>query len=75
MWKHTTLRPARVTAGLPQVSGELLYNGYPFTDFVVQRTAAYVDQQDNHLAQVRKPDHEAMNRPYSCIVFCFNIYP
>ena len=40
------------TAEPPQVTGDVLYNGYPFTDFVVQRTAAYVDQQDNHLAQV-----------------------
>jgi ABC-type multidrug transport system ATPase subunit len=33
-----------------QVSGNVLYNGKAFNEFVVERTAAYVDQHDQHLA-------------------------
>ena len=29
-----------------------LYNGYGFEEFVVPRTAAYVDQSSNHIAEL-----------------------
>lgn len=35
-----------------QVSGEVLYNGVPEDQFVMGRTAAYVDQTDNHIAEL-----------------------
>jgi ABC-type multidrug transport system ATPase subunit len=35
-----------------QASGSVTYNGYGTDEFVVQRTAAYVDQQDNHIAEL-----------------------
>ena len=35
-----------------QVSGEVLYNGVPADQFVMGRTAAYVDQTDNHIAEL-----------------------
>ena len=35
-----------------QTSGRVTYNGYSTDEFVVQRTAAYVDQQDNHIAEL-----------------------
>jgi hypothetical protein len=35
-----------------QTSGSVTYNGYSTDEFVVQRTAAYVDQQDNHIAEL-----------------------
>lgn len=40
-----------MTASL-QMSGSVTYNGYSTEEFVVQRTAAYVDQQDNHIAEL-----------------------
>ena len=33
-----------ITALLMQVEGDVTYNGHNFDEFVVQRTAAYVDQ-------------------------------
>ena len=35
-----------------QVSGEITYNGYHFDEFVVARTAAYVDQNSSHIAEM-----------------------
>ena len=35
-----------------QVRGEVKYNGYGFDECVVGRTAAYVDQNDNHIAEL-----------------------
>ena len=35
-----------------QVEGSITYNGYEQEDFVVGRTAAYVDQRDNHIAEL-----------------------
>ncbi|GIL82508.1 hypothetical protein Vretifemale_11338 [Volvox reticuliferus] len=32
-----------------RITGELLYNGCTQNEFVVERTAAYVDQHDNHI--------------------------
>lgn len=37
---------------LLQVSGEVLYNGIHTDQFVLGRTAAYVDQTDNHIAEL-----------------------
>ena len=37
---------------LTQVRGEVRYNGYSFDECVVGRTAAYVDQNDNHIAEL-----------------------
>ena len=37
-----------------QVSGDMYYNGYTFEEFVIQRTAAYIDQVMKHI-QARKP--------------------
>jgi hypothetical protein len=39
-------------AHAPQVSGEVLYNGHTKEQFVVQRTAAFVDQHDSHIANM-----------------------
>jgi ABC-type multidrug transport system ATPase subunit len=35
-----------------QVGGKVTYNGYGFDEFVVPRTAAYVDQNSNHIAEL-----------------------
>lgn len=35
-----------------QVTGKVTYNGYGFNECVVGRTAAYVDQVDNHIAEL-----------------------
>ena len=35
-----------------QVKGEVTYNGYGFDECIVGRTAAYVDQNDNHIAEL-----------------------
>ena len=35
-----------------QVRGDVRYNGYGFDECVVGRTAAYVDQNDNHIAEL-----------------------
>jgi hypothetical protein len=35
-----------------QLSGEITYNGYTFDEFVVRRTAAYINQNDLHLPTV-----------------------
>ena len=50
-------RPARSKAILHdvrilQVNGEITYNGYHFDEFVVARTAAYVDQNSSHIAEM-----------------------
>ena len=51
----------RLSLGQLQVDGELTYNGHPFTDFVPQRTAAYVNQFDEV-----SPLHRAAQ-------FCFTV--
>lgn len=35
-----------------KVKGKVTYNGYEFDECVVGRTAAYVDQMDNHIAEL-----------------------
>ena len=35
-----------------QRSGTVTYNGHPLDDFVVERTSSYVDQNDNHIAEL-----------------------
>ena len=35
-----------------QVDGKVTYNGHGFGQFVVPRTAAYVDQNSNHIAEL-----------------------
>lgn len=35
---------------LSQVKGDVLYNGKGFKDFVVERSAGYVEQTDQHYA-------------------------
>lgn len=35
-----------------QVEGEILYNGTPLTEFLPQRTAVYVEQEDQHLPEL-----------------------
>ena len=34
------------------VNGEVLYNGTPLTGFLPQRTAVYVEQEDQHLPEL-----------------------
>lgn len=34
------------------MQGHVTYNGHAFNEFFVPRTAAYVDQTDNHTAQL-----------------------
>ncbi|KAL9251895.1 ABC transporter G family member 32-like protein [Drosera capensis] len=41
----------RLGQGL-QISGRITYNGHDFCEFVPQRTAAYVSQQDCHVAEM-----------------------
>jgi len=36
----------------PQVNGDITFNGYQFNEFVVARTAAYVDQNSSHIAEM-----------------------
>ncbi len=36
-----------------QVEGDITYNGHHQDEFVVQRTAAYIEQSDLHEPQVR----------------------
>lgn len=35
-----------------QVQGDIVYNGTPLTDFLPQRTAVYVEQEDQHLPEL-----------------------
>lgn len=35
-----------------KVSGEMTYNGHTFKEFVPQRTSAYVNQYDEHMAEL-----------------------
>ncbi|KAK6285958.1 hypothetical protein POUND7_012137 [Theobroma cacao] len=35
-----------------KVTGEISYNGYKFTDFVPQKTSAYISQYDLHIAEM-----------------------
>lgn len=35
-----------------QLQGNITYNGHGLNEFVVERTAGYVDQQDTHLAEL-----------------------
>ena len=37
-----------------QLTGDITYNGHTLDEFVVQRTAAYVEQTDLHIAEVRR---------------------
>ena len=32
-----------------QIDGRVTYNGHTFNDFLAQRTAAYVEQEDQHM--------------------------
>ena len=34
------------------VKGNILYNGTPLTEFLPQRTAVYVEQEDQHLPEL-----------------------
>ncbi len=34
------------------MKGDVTYNGYGFDECIVGRTAAYVDQNDNHIAEL-----------------------
>ena len=40
-----------LNSGLPvlQIDGRVTYNGHTFNDFLAQRTAAYVEQEDQHM--------------------------
>lgn len=42
-----------------QQRGEITYNGHHLNEFVVQRTAAYIEQVDLHIPEVRT--HECLN--------------
>ena len=42
----------RATPGLKVRAGELTYNGHPFSEFVVQRSAAYISQRDDHYGEL-----------------------
>ena len=35
-----------------QVTGEISYNGYKFTEFVPQKTSAYISQYDLHISEM-----------------------
>ena len=35
-----------------QVNGNIMYNGTPITEFLPQRTAVYVEQEDQHLPEL-----------------------
>ena len=35
-----------------QVNGNIMYNGTPMTEFLPQRTAVYVEQEDQHLPEL-----------------------
>ncbi len=35
-----------------QVHGNIMYNGTPLTEFLPQRTAVYVEQEDQHLPEL-----------------------
>ena len=37
-----------------QLTGDITYNGHTLDEFVVQRTAAYVEQTDLHIPEVRR---------------------
>ena len=39
------------TAGL-RISGDITYNGKHLDEFVAQRTAAYIEQTDEHIAEL-----------------------
>ncbi len=50
--KTTLLRALAAKSGDLKVQGNITYNGHNFNEFFVPRTAAYVDQTDNHTAQL-----------------------
>ena len=39
-----------------QVSGDITYNGHALTEFLAERTAAYVAQSDSHIAELTVRD-------------------
>ena len=45
-------RQLSLLQGRLQVKGQVTYNGYRFDECMVGRTAAYVDQNDNHIAEL-----------------------
>ena len=63
------------------MKGDVTYNGYGFDECIVGRTAAYVDQNDNHIAEltvretlVRQPcDQCAEQYDSSCAIRCGNL--
>ncbi|KAK9826217.1 hypothetical protein WJX74_000632 [Apatococcus lobatus] len=50
--KTTLLRALAAKTGGLKVQGNITYNGHAFNEFFVPRTAAYIDQTDNHTAQL-----------------------
>ncbi|KAK9906410.1 hypothetical protein WJX75_001426 [Coccomyxa subellipsoidea] len=52
--KSTLLKAlaGKLQGGSPHVNGRITYNGETFDRFVPQRTAAYVSQVDNHIAEL-----------------------
>lgn len=46
---------------LRATGGAVTYNGHDLSEFVVQRTSAYIEQRDNHIAEltVGAPDSHA----------------
>ena len=52
--------------GLPvlQIDGRVTYNGHTFNDFLAQRTAAYVEQEDQHMPELTV--RETFNFSASC---------
>ena len=59
-----------------QVRGEVTYNGYGFDECVVGRTAAYVDQNDNHIAELTVREtlvrmHDLILPTQSCLLHPF----
>lgn len=47
---------------LPQVTGDIKYNGADASEFNLERTAAYVEQMDNHLGSLSV--HETLEYAY-----------
>lgn len=44
--------PINIVLLLDQFSGKVTYNGHGMNEFVPQRTAAYVDQNDLHIGEM-----------------------
>lgn len=51
-WLHSITRSRQCGASLLQVGGKVSYNGHELHEFLPERTAVYVEQEDQHMPEL-----------------------